>query len=73
MYLVRHMRGTASELGLRVKDGRTIFCVQLMRGTASELGLRVKDGRTIFCVQTTQCAVPCKGKQTGLRKNTNSV
>jgi len=44
-----------------------------LKNQAMLFALRVKDGRTIFCVQTTQCAVPCKGKQTGLRKNTSSV
>ena len=36
-----------------------------LKNQAMLFALRVKYGRTIFCVQTTQCAVPCKGKQTG--------
>ena len=44
-----------------------------LKNQAMLCALRVKDGRTFFRVQTTQCAVLCKGKQTGLRNNTNSV
>ena len=40
-----------------------------LKNQAMLFALRVKDGRKIFCVQTTECAVPCKGKQTHIQKS----